>query len=276
MHGLFMALASLIHRLRRRLSFLVLLALLALNVATVSIPAVGAFVGHAVWNVLSLVPELNARKPEAPAALREARDRALRDLAQERTVLKTTQTELAAARNRLHHVEAELASRTDEVVRLGQSAEKHRRQFLLLEERVEQVAANSEESRRIITTMQKRILTMTARNSGETLTDFLPFASALVGIASLAWDAKDGCAQLSDLHDLDRLLGGGQREATLCGMDKRALKAAMLGDVREAACVEARLRTQGMQPPECEGLESAIAVYDRLGSPLTGQEDGFD
>ena len=91
------------------------------------------------------------------------------------------------------------------------------------------------------------------------MVEAVPVLGGTVVVAALAWDIYDTCQQLGDLHELRSLLAienGSQdaMESRWCGLSFEDVLARLAGSMTpaERACAAARVRTQSINPPECD------------------------
>lgn len=187
--------------------------------------------------------------------------------------LQTESTRLRAERaqldSRFRAVQAELgdlrqrelvATRAENSLR-AQNAELSRRASAA-EASFERAAAHNvriqREARETMVRMQRRSVHRVARNTGTVFTDALPILGMATIVGGLAWDVWDSCDQLDDLRTLEALFGlevgeEAEIEQRWCGQSSDEVFAIIFRGRSgpEQACIQARLRTNTLNPLEC-------------------------
>lgn len=185
---------------------------LALNVATVAFSSVAALVSVAYETVTGAASVVGAKDRKAAGladdlAAREARILQLQDevVAGQRQVTDLTD-DLARQEAKLAGLQGELAE-----LRKGKIV-KYRGRERLLSEAVEDTA----------TRVSKRTAAGAARNAGSVAAEAIPFVGVAVIVGVTAWDLKDSCDTIRDLHELELAFNpglGADPDATeVCGM----------------------------------------------------------
>ena len=107
---------------------------------------------------------------------------------------------LASLSDDLARKEAKIAGLSDEVASL-RAAKKvpYRGQRRLLSEAVEDTA----------TRVSRRTVSGAARNAGSVVAEAIPFAGIAVLLGVTAWDLKDSCDTMKDLHELEKAFNPG-------------------------------------------------------------------
>lgn len=122
-------------------------------------------------------------------------------------------------------------------------------------------------AQRITKQMKSRTVSTIRRNTAGNLSELIPVLGTVTSVGLIAWDLYDTCQQLQSIQQLEKALTGQDSEAGIaaenCGMSRQQLIAEIMGtDLQMAACVEARLRTRLIDPPECKGYESGQPTYE--------------
>ena len=78
--------------------------------------------------------------------------------------------------------------------------------------------------------------------------------------------------QLKSFQELEKAISGQKEDTSIvdeqCGMSREQLMADIMGtDLQLDACIEARLRTRLIDPPECDGYELQQPDYTDAADP---------
>ncbi|MEZ0468925.1 hypothetical protein [Phaeobacter sp. SYSU ZJ3003] len=120
---------------------------------------------------------------------------------------------MASLSDDLARKDAKLNELTDEVASLrGAKTVPYRGQKRALSEAVEDTA----------TRVSRRTVTGAARNAGSVVAEAIPFAGIVAIIGVTAWDLKDSCDTMKDLHELEKAFNpeaaAGQEQDEVCGL----------------------------------------------------------
>ncbi|MDO9478482.1 MAG: hypothetical protein Q7L07_17375 [Pseudohongiella sp.] len=292
--------------LYRLLVSLLFVALLLINVAMLSIPAVYNLMSGVFWGAVELVSDSYANRSGTRALSRQELDQielerrtsreSLQAMSEDQGRLRAENrglvTQVESARVELRNsraIEAEAVSRAEE---LG-------RQNLTLSSRVNQLDTELQNGRAgqlqirgeissISKRMQQRSVRMVVRNTGLIVTDSIPLIGTMAIVGGLAWDVKDTCDQIGDLRELEQAINvfndsqSDVIDPPWCGMEASDIfKMIYSGESSpEAICVEARLRTRSMDPPECRSISEDRELFPNLINdeiPISpGIDLGFD
>lgn len=255
---------------------LVVVLLLVLNISMAVLPVVYDVVSRLVWGTVSIVAEGYAARSATQAARRshiaemetdvqEARARAT-GLQDQNARLRGEKMQIEARANALQ-AEAD-ALRTREAALANESvhlrAEQTRVETRLRNTQTELNAAAARQRQaqaqagETVRRMQQRSLRMISRNTATVFTDTLPLIGMVSIVGGIAWDVWDTCAQLSDLGELGQILNEplgeeSEEERRWCGLNSEEIFSRIFGgrEGPEKACINARLRTRTLDPPEC-------------------------
>ncbi len=178
---------------------------LALNVATVAFSSVAALVSVAYETVTGAASVIGAKDRKA-AGLAD-------DLAAREARITQLQDEVVAGQRRVTGLSDDLARQEAKLAELRKGKiVKYRGQERLLSEAVEDTT----------TRVSKRTAAGAARNAGSVAAEAIPFVGVAVIVGVTAWDLKDSCDTIRDLHELELAFNpglGADPEATeVCGM----------------------------------------------------------
>jgi hypothetical protein len=132
--------------------------------------------------------------------------------------------------------------------------------------------------------LSKRIVTNTTRNVALSQPQAITGVLAPLALAMVAWDLYDACRMIEDLSELEGIsqitLTDNDRidedvsnkalgisiegiDEKVCGMSRSELVAKITGkDPKFDACVVARLDTNSIDPPECDGFEFTTLNFE--------------
>lgn len=246
---------------------LVMVALLALNIGMIAVPAVYNTMAGLAWGTVSVVSSTWAASRQTRADTRQRLERLddIPSLERERDRLRAERTRLQA---RLGNVEGDLRrARQQERVAVLRTDELRRRN----RELTSRARAARNNATGLVRRMQRRAVGMVTRNTSMVFAEALPLVGLGVMGAGVAWDVWDTCQQLGDMRELgDQLsLGleeGEETEQRWCGFDRDEIFAEIFSrhSHQERLCHMARVQTQTVYPPECEGLEPDVIEIDPL------------
>ena len=127
-------------------------------------------------------------------------------------------------------------------------------------------------AQRITKNMKSRTVSSIRRNAAGDLSELIPFLGTVTGVGLIAWDLYDSCQQLKSFQELEKVISGQSEDTSIvveqCGMSREQLMADIMGtDLQLDACIEARLRTRLIDPPECDGYELQQPDYSDTVDP---------
>ena len=249
---------SLLRGVFRWASWLVIVALLAINLTLIAVPGGYNALSGLAWGVVSLVAEGYAARNATQAGTRQqasADARRLSDLEGERTRLRAERARLDA---RLTSVEAELDATRKREVTARRTAASLQADNARLEQAAARQARVQRETGQTIRRMQQRSIKMMTRNTAMAFSDAIPVIGAVTVAGGVAWDIWDTCKQLDDLRSLGAALQTDigttdETERRWCGLTEGQLFGLIYkdSDPGQRNCVAARLRTDRLDPPEC-------------------------
>ena len=109
------------------------------------------------------------------------------------------------------------------------------------------------------------MLAALGRNSTITTMESSTLILAPIALAAIAWDIKDTCENIRDLHELDSLEitdADYQEKIAICGLTEEELLAFLGVNPAADICVAARISKNEIMPEECTEQEIIIPNYD--------------
>ena len=106
----------------------------------------------------------------------------------------------------------------------------------------------------------RKLINMLGRNSALAAAESTTMVLAGVALGSIAMDLYDTCAILTDLelleNDTEKVNDSifSDDEKSICGMNMEQFLAFMGSDLELKACVQARISSNTIYPPECDGI----------------------
>lgn len=163
-----------------------LAASLSLNIATVAISSVALLVSTAYETVTGMT--------SVAGALRRDVDIKTKTVASLSNEVEIRDRRIATAANDLVRRDRRIALLSDEVAALkAERVVTYRGHRKLLGEAVEDTTGR----------ISRRMATSAARNAGSVFAEAIPIAGIAVILGVTAWDLKDSCDTMHDLHELD-------------------------------------------------------------------------
>ena len=223
--------------------------------------------------------------------VREDRQRIASELENSLKRLDRTERQLAARQVDLDRASRELVSR--QAVQAEQLDEliTSRRSMSQLQTKLDVTQADLRAARRLLQTptsaisddalqaaqritkdMKSRTVSSIRRNAAGDLSELVPFLGTVTGVGLIAWDLYDTCQQLKSFQELEKAISGQKEDTSIvdeqCGMSREQLMADIMGtDLQLDTCIEARLRTRLIDPPECDGYELQQPDYTEAADP---------
>lgn len=259
--------ADLIRLIRRwLLGFILIAGLITLNIATVLSYQVYDTLSNLAWGVVEALIPNGQQRPKTFAELeseltKTRKERA--DIDAERSKVekktKSLEAELDTSKKRKASLDEELGRLKAEHRGLKQASESAK----TAEKKLKRELAER------LRVMRSRAAKTMERNFGSDILDMFPGWGTITVVGMVGWDVYDACQQMKDLESLQALyLGqttdGTAEETRYCGLSQADMIAYFTGqDPVFAKCVDARLRTHTLDPPECEDFPNPM-----LHSPL--------
>lgn len=254
--------ADLIRLIRRWLfRFILVVGLIALNIATVLSYQVYDTVSNLVWDIVEILLPDGRPRPKSFAELNDElsiahKERA--DIDAERSKVekkaKRLETELETSKKERVSLDKELGRLRAEHGELKQASETAK----TAEKKLQRQVAEK------LRTMRSRTAKTMERNLGSNLLDMIPGWGTITVVGMVGWDMYDACQQMKDVQSLqelylDPVTDGSVEETKYCGLSQADLIAHFTGkDPIFAKCVDARLRTHTLDPPECKDFPNPV------------------
>jgi hypothetical protein len=192
-------------------------------------------------------------------------------------VITSLQDENNVLATRIESIQSELQDSRATQQRVSSQLDNLRAENQLLNNRAESLNSELDTSRNvqreirgevaaISTRMQQRSIRMVARNTSLIATESLPLIGVAAIFGGLALDINDTCEQMRDLSELDRLINDLSESAVVfaspswCGLSASDIFNRLYpgGSTPEKLCIEARLRTRTINPPECRSIDIEV------------------
>ncbi len=254
--------ADLIRMIRRWLfRFILVVGLITLNIATVLSYQVYDTVSNLVWDIAQILLPDGKQRPKNFAELEDElsttrKERADIDAERSKVEEKTKrlETELETSKRRRASLDEELGHLRSEHRELKEASESAK----IAEKKLQRQMAE------ILRTMRSRTAKTMERNLGSNIMDMIPGWGTITVVGMVGWDVYDACQQMKDVQSLqelylDTVTDGSVEETKYCGLSQADLIAHFTGqDPNFARCVDARLRTHSLDPPECEDFPNPL------------------
>lgn len=205
------ALFGTLRLLRSALAAVVILALVALNVATILSPAVFAALGAAVAAASNLLPDSVRPLPASPDTVSVETDAEGTASIEADDAYSQSQADLEAERAKSRALAADLEAERIRTTTLTADLEEARLQITTLSTDLDALHRQRDEAVEAIDHLSSRILNRAARGAvrapGVLVGSALPFAGTAVDLAGTALDLSDACEMAHDMTALRNEMG---------------------------------------------------------------------